>query len=91
MNIKFKKSNIALAASAALLLSACSSTDDLGKADSENNMGKCHGGNACKGKSACATADSACAGQNACKGKGFITATKAECESKGGGWDKEKN
>lgn len=91
MNTKTKQSSLALAATATLLLSACSSTDDVSQAvDSDKEMGKCSGANACKGKSACATADSACAGQNACKGKGFITTTKAACEGKGG-WDNEKN
>ena len=33
---------------------------------------KCMGGNACKGKGACATGDHSCAGQNSCKGKGWI-------------------
>lgn len=89
-NRKVKKTNMALAASAALMLSACSSSKDLQQPSSDNDVGKCNGANSCKGRSACATADSACAGQNACKGKGFITTTKAECENKGG-WDKESN
>lgn len=42
--------------------------------------GHCMGANACKGKSACATATNGCAGQNACKGKGFTENTKIECE-----------
>ena len=46
---------------------------------------ECMGINACKGKSACKTADNACKGQNACKGKGFsMTKSKAACEKKGG-------
>jgi len=45
---------------------------------------KCVGGNECKGKSACGTAESSCAGQNACKGKGWIMASEADCTSKGG-------
>ncbi len=44
----------------------------------------CEGVNACKGKSACATATSGCAGQNACKGKGWIEMTDKECKAKGG-------
>jgi hypothetical protein len=43
--------------------------------------GHCIGGNACKGKSACATSTgNSCSGQNGCKGKGMIETTKAECE-----------
>jgi hypothetical protein len=33
----------------------------------------CSGANACKGQSACKSANNACKGQNACKGKGFVT------------------
>jgi hypothetical protein len=45
----------------------------------------CVGGNACKGQSACKTANSACKGQNACKGQGFtMAADKAACEASGG-------
>lgn len=40
--------------------------------------------NACKGQSACKTANSACKGQNACKGQGFLSMTKAECDAAGG-------
>jgi hypothetical protein len=46
---------------------------------------KCMGGNSCKGKGACATADHSCAGQNSCKGKGWIeTNTEADCTAAGG-------
>lgn len=46
---------------------------------------KCGGINACKGQSACQTAEHACAGQNSCKGKGWVKAASAEeCEAKGG-------
>jgi hypothetical protein len=45
----------------------------------------CMGINACKGQSACKTADNACKGQNACKGKGFLPTKSAKaCEAKGG-------
>ncbi|MGE3829438.1 MAG: hypothetical protein AB7F76_00450 [Parvibaculaceae bacterium] len=44
----------------------------------------CMGVNACKGQSACKTANSACKGQNACKGQGFLEKTKAECDAAGG-------
>lgn len=45
---------------------------------------KCVGGNDCKAKSACGTADSSCAGQNSCKGKGWIMTSEADCKTKGG-------
>ena len=45
----------------------------------------CTGANACKGQSACKTANSACKGQNACKGQGWTEAANAgECTAKGG-------
>jgi len=46
---------------------------------------KCSGLNACKGQSACKTANSACKGQNACKGQGWTeTSNAADCTAKGG-------
>jgi len=46
---------------------------------------KCLGANACKGQSACMSANSDCKGMNACKGKGYIVTPDAKsCEAKGG-------
>jgi hypothetical protein len=46
---------------------------------------ECMGINACKGKSACKTANNACKGQNSCKGHGWLPAkSAAACEAKGG-------
>lgn len=42
---------------------------------------QCEGVNACKGQSACKTANNACKGQNACKGHGFLEMTKKECKA----------
>jgi hypothetical protein len=39
----------------------------------------CTGVNACKGQSACKSANNACKGQNSCKGKGFLEMTAKEC------------
>jgi hypothetical protein len=39
----------------------------------------CGGVNACKGQSACKSANNACKGQNSCKGKGFLEMTRKEC------------
>src|ERR1700739_2743112 len=41
----------------------------------------CAGVNACKGQSACKSANNACKGQNSCKGKGFLEMTKADCDA----------
>ncbi|HEX6957710.1 MAG TPA: hypothetical protein VF194_06960 [Ferrovibrio sp.] len=46
---------------------------------------KCIGANACKGESACQTANSACKGLNACKGQGFTELPDAAaCQAAGG-------
>ena len=46
---------------------------------------KCMGANACKGQSACKTANSECKGLNNCKGQGWSPAASAEeCEAMGG-------
>jgi hypothetical protein len=68
-------SNVALATAAAMLFS----TAPLSVLAADTAKIKCDGGNACKGKSACATATNACAGQNSCKGKGYVELTKSEC------------
>jgi len=44
----------------------------------------CYGINACKGKTACATAYNGCPGQNSCKGKGFLNVSTRECATRGG-------
>ena len=72
-----KFSSIALATTAALMFS----TAPLMTAQADDAKVKCEGVNACKGTSACATADTACKGKNACKGKGFVMSTKAECDA----------
>ena len=41
----------------------------------------CTGVNACKGQSACKSANNACKGQNSCKGKGYLSMTQAECDA----------
>jgi hypothetical protein len=72
-----KSTGVALATAAALLFGSVA----LAPAQAEDAKVKCQGGNACKGKSACATATSSCAGQNSCKGKGYTMVTKAECDA----------
>ena len=72
-----RNTGMALATAAALLFGSVAVTT----AHAEDAKVKCLGGNACKGKSACATATSSCQGQNSCKGKGYVLLTKPECEA----------
>lgn len=82
------KKKVGFAAATMFLLAGCASDDN--KAPMKKSMekgqdtGQCHGANACKGKSACATADSACKSMNSCKGKGWVMSSKAGCEKQGG-------
>jgi len=96
MNTVKKLSGAAIATAAASLLLAGCSTMDSSPNVSETKMTKsatpsaneakvhCGGVNACKGQSACNTANNACQGQNSCKGQGWIPLTKDECDVKGG-------
>lgn len=87
MSITKKKVGFAAATTAALLLAGCASNDKTPMKKSMEkgqDTGQCHGANACKGKSACATADSACKSMNSCKGKGWVMSSKAGCEKQGG-------
>jgi hypothetical protein len=72
-----KTTGMALATAAALLFGSVAVTT----ANAEDAKVKCQGANACKGKSACATATSSCQGQNSCKGKGYVLLPKAECDA----------
>ena len=82
--MKFNKSQLFGAAVAGIMSAAVVTTvsvqamADEAKGDAN---GHCIGGNACKGKTACATAGvNDCAGKNGCKGKGWTETTKAECD-----------
>lgn len=72
-----KTTGMALATAAALLFGSVAVTP----AHAEDAKVKCQGANACKGKSACATATSSCQGQNSCKGKGYVMLSKSECDA----------
>jgi hypothetical protein len=72
-----KISGAAIATAAALLFGSVAVTT----ASAEEAKVKCEGVNACKGKSACATAHNSCQGQNACKGHGYLMLSKAECDA----------
>ncbi|MBI3777991.1 MAG: hypothetical protein HY274_03595 [Gammaproteobacteria bacterium] len=76
-----KLTGFALATAAAGLFA----TAGIAPAMAEKHMSEakvhCDGVNACKGQSACQTANSACKGQNSCKGKGWLYMSKAECDA----------
>lgn len=75
-----KQTKIAMALGAATLIGTAAVTT----VSANEDLGKCVGGNTCKGQSACQTADSSCAGQNSCKGKGWIKTDKKSCTGQGG-------
>jgi hypothetical protein len=75
-----KISGVALAAAAATMFAIA----PMNASAAAHKVGKCVGGNSCKGTSACATATTSCTGQNSCKGQGWVKATKADCEANGG-------
>ncbi len=91
MKNKDRAKGIALAAAAASLFAAMPLTTGAHSGGEQGHPhglnGKCVGGNACKGQSACKTASSQCAGQNACKGQGFSITTAEDCEAKGGSFE----
>lgn len=76
------KTTVKMALAAATLLSSASVISTAYASEEEN--GKCHGVNSCKGKTACATAEGACSGTNSCKGKGWLPMDKKACEEKEG-------
>ena len=76
----------AVIASAVASLFAAGGAMAAGHAKKETTkLVKCEGGNACAGKSGCATAKSSCAGMNSCKGQGWtMEKTAKDCTAKGG-------
>jgi uncharacterized membrane protein len=84
MNTAKKTTGFALAAAAAALLA----TAPMGAVQADGHEGKCMGVNGCKGQSDCATSAGACKGQNTCKGHGFLKMSKADCDAKGGTFEK---
>ncbi len=75
-----KKSKIMLAVGAATLIGGTI----VSTASAEEPVGKCVGGNACKGQSTCGSSNNSCAGQNSCKGKGWIKTDAKTCAEKKG-------
>jgi hypothetical protein len=75
----------ALATAVALMFVGNAMADSSSPAAPAAAKVKCTGGNACKGQSACKSAQSSCQGQNACKGKGFVmTSSVKDCQTAGG-------
>ena len=78
MSVAKTNSSLAVAAAAAAMFAlspmSVSASEEI----------KCMGVNACKGHSACKTADSACKGQNSCKGHGFVLVSEQACADLGG-------
>src|SRR3954467_2947765 len=73
---------IALAVSALLTATACSSGSEEATPGAASEPFQCEGGNACRGLSECATQDgrSSCVGENACQGTGYVyTQTQEQC------------
>jgi hypothetical protein len=71
------RSGSAIAAAAALLFTSIA----IPVAHATEAKLQCDGVNACKGTSACGTANNSCAGQNACKGQGWLLLTQADCDA----------
>lgn len=80
MDKKKFASVIATAAAIAFVTAPLTST----MTQAATNKVKCYGVNACKGKSACKTAQSTCKGHNSCKGKGFLMKTAKQCNKLNG-------
>ena len=70
----------AVAAAAAVLFGSALVSTAVAGSGSDAKV-QCTGVNACKGQSACASANNACKGQNSCKGKGFVEMTQAQCDA----------
>lgn len=80
--MKMKKIAGVCATAAAVAFAISPATSTLVKAAGQ--AVKCYGVNACKGKSACKTANNACKGKNACKGRGYKMRTEASCKKENG-------
>jgi hypothetical protein len=70
-------SGVAIATAAAMLFGTGMISTAVAGTDAKVH---CAGVNACKGQSACKSANNACKGQNSCKGHGFLEMSKAECK-----------
>lgn len=75
--MRLKNSAVAVATAAAMLFGTGLLSTAVAGTDAQIH---CTGANACKGQSACKSANNACKGQNSCKGKGFLQMTQEECK-----------
>lgn len=80
-----KKVLLGLALTGMVMATGCSTTNS---SQGSKVVGECHGVNACKGKGDCGGKGYSCAGKNSCKGKGWLKLSQAECEKKGGDFEK---
>lgn len=64
--MRLKNSGVAVATAAAMLFGSALVSTAVAGTDAKIH---CSGVNACKGQSACKTANNACKGQNSCKGR----------------------
>jgi len=71
------KTGLAIASAAALLFSIAT----ISTAAADEAKVHCSGTNACKGQSACKSANNSCKGQNSCKGKGYTEMSKKDCDA----------
>ncbi len=78
------KAKNVLVASAVALLFVTGAVSARADQSAGTDQVKCIGGNSCKGKSACKSAQNDCKGKNACKGQGFIQTSAQDCKDKGG-------
>lgn len=79
-----KKTASAIVTAAALAFTTAPITSSLAFADEATTV-TCYGANACKGQSACKTANNGCKGQNSCKGKGMTQVdSEKTCTDAGG-------
>jgi uncharacterized membrane protein len=71
---------VVLAAAAAALFTAGTSTAAQAEHHESGEEVHCKGVNACKGQTDCANPGHGCSGQNSCKGKGWKKMSAEECE-----------
>ena len=76
--MRLKNSGVAVATAAAMLFGTGLLSTAVAGTDAQIH---CTGANACKGQSACKSANNACKGQNACKDQGFLEMSKADCDA----------
>ena len=81
--MKAKKVGLALAATAAVLMTSASFADATSATSVAANV-VCAGVNSCKGQSICKTATNTCKGMNSCKGTGIVMMSADQCSKLGG-------